>query len=146
MKKRSLTRVLNNATAYLGALLVPTVFLVCCVNYTTRVDFSLSTWAGRTRLNVYVMKPGFMFNPHASHSDRYEFVFPSGEAHIPAARISEYFVHNQKQPPAFAETGGIELKIDDTGCEIRVNLAGADGRALPVNGTHGVRYCGLDKI
>ena len=141
-----LRRALSNGTAYLGALLVPAVFLTCCVNYTTRVDFSLSSWAGQTRLNVYVMKPGVTFNPHASHSDRYEFVFPSGLEHVPAAQISKYFVHYTEQPLAFAVTGSIDLKIDDTGCEIRVNLASPDGRALPANGTHRTKYCGVDKV
>lgn len=44
------------------------------------------------------------------------------------------------------ESGSIDLKIDGNGCEIRVNLTSADGRAFPANGVHRALRCGLDKV
>ena len=120
--------------------------LVCCVNFGTRVEFSLDTSAGLTTLNVYVAQPGVVFNPHGGDADRYTFVFPAGREHIPAARIQGYVSDRKEALPPFVGSGGIDLKIDDGGCEIRVDLSGPDGRASPANGVHRMRYCGLHGV
>ena len=40
----------------------------------------------------------------------------------------------------------IDLKIDGSGCEIRINLTSTDGRPFPASGTHPAVGCGLDKV
>ena len=127
--------------------LVLTGFLACCVNFTRAVDFSLSSWAGVTTLDLYVDRLGVRnFNPHASNSDSYSFILPAGQAHVAPAQIRAYFANYQQQVPAFGESGGIDLKIDASGCEIRVNLTTTDGLAFAGNGVHREIRCGLDKI
>ena len=120
--------------------------LAGCVRVTTRVDFSLASSGGRTTLDVYVIKPGITINPHASNSDSYSFGFPSGLAHVPASQINAYVVNYQAQPPRFGASGGIDLTIDDSGCEIKVDLSDPDGHALPVNGTHRAVRCGVPHV
>ena len=120
--------------------------LASCVTFTTRVEFSLASWGGHTTLDVYVIKPGITINPHASNSDSYSFGFPSGLAHVPASRIGGYFVNYKPQPPRFGASGGIDLKIDGAGCEIKVDLSDPDGHALPLNGTHRATRCGVNQV
>jgi len=76
----------------------------------------------------------------------YVFVLPAGQDHITAPQIREYFVNYKVQAPGFMESDGIDLKIDGSGCEIRVKLTGADGLAFPENGVHRALRCGLDKV
>ena len=125
---------------------VLTGFLACCVNFTKDVEFTLESSGGRTTLDVYVSRLGVRhFNPHASNSDTYSFILPAGQAHVSANQISQYFVNYKEQAPAFADSGGIDLKVN-AGCEIRIDLTEADGRPSPANGTHREGLCGMKKL
>jgi len=70
-----------------GVIGLPTLalagFLVCCVNYTKHVEFSLVSFRGETTLDVYVDRLGVRgFTPHADNSDMYVFILPAGQDHI----------------------------------------------------------------
>jgi hypothetical protein len=120
--------------------------VACCTNFTRRVEFSLSSHSGRTTLALSVAKLGPHFNPHGDNSDEYTFVFPRGLTHIKASQLSEYSVNYKAAPPAFSESSEIDLKVDSGGCEIAVRLFSTDGRAVPFNGVHRMRYCGEEDL
>jgi hypothetical protein len=120
-------------------------FLFGCVTFTRSVSFHLISWDGKMTLEVYVAKPGVYFNPHGGRNyDRYTLDFPAGQDHIPASQVREY-LGDGKPDKAFAASGSIDLKFDSAGCELRIDLKGVDGLPFAANGTHGARYCGLEK-
>ena len=119
-------------------------FLANCVTLTRRVDFFVTTAPDRTTsLSLYIARLGLYVNPHGgSDADVYQFVFPSGLEHVPADQIRQYFVDHRARVPSFAASGAIDLKIDEAGCEVRIDLASPEGQPFPGNGVHRASRCG----
>ena len=72
-------------------------FLVCCVNFTTRVEFSFESSQGVTTLNMYVFRPEVMFSPSANNADSYSFILPAGQDRVIATQIRQYFVNRKNK-------------------------------------------------
>ena len=117
--------------------------LVCCVNFTRQAEFSISSAAGNTTLNLYISRLGLNTNLHGGNSDSYTFVFPGGLTVIKGDQITKYFVNYKETPADFSAMGEIDLSKDSAGCKVVLRLVGRDGQVFPWNGTHRMTNCGL---
>ncbi len=120
------------------------ILLSGCVQFTTKVDYSVSNYRGLTQLTIYRSEPGFYTNIHGGKdSDSYQFEFPSGLSEVRAGDIQSYYFNYQKQLSELDKKSHITIILTKDACDITLNLySNENGNPLSINGHFRQMYCG----